>query len=115
IYKGLGIGAEVGPLFPWSVEHSGYGYGFGRFDYVKGLGSVNLSYHLLPATANGRRELFVTAGSSILFRAGYVIGLNVGGGMNLWVKPKAALRLEIRDYQSFSDDTVSFRIGMTFR
>jgi len=100
IYKGLGIGAELG--------------GVGK-DYVIGLGSVNLSYHLFPRTTDRKLEPFVTAGYSVFFRAGTYHGYNAGGGINVWLKKDLALRFEIRDQHSWYHKAVSFRIGVTFR
>src|SRR5439155_9588175 len=65
IYKGLGIGAEIGPVGPWSTPRDG-----GWTDYVIGLGSANFSYHFFPGTADTELEPFVTAGYSMFFRHG---------------------------------------------
>jgi len=100
IYRGLGIGAEIG--------------GVGS-DRVVGLGSANLSYHFFPRKTGDRLEPFVTAGYSLFFRAGLSGGYNAGGGFNLWLNKDLALRIEIRDQHSHRFETVSFRIGVTFR
>ena len=111
VYKGLGVGVEVGPLGPLSNSPNGLGW----TDSVQGLGSANLSYHFLPSTTERRLEPFVTAGYSLFFRAGISQGYNTGGGVNVWLNRKAAMRFEVRDHHSYSRDTLSFRIGMTFR
>jgi len=100
IYKGLGLGAEIG--------------GVGR-DRVIGLGSANLSYHFFPGTTDNRLEPFVTVGYSIFFRAGTSQGYNAGGGINVWLNKNLAMRFEIRNQHSHRFETVSFRIGVTFR
>ena len=60
IYRGLGIGAEIGPVGPWSD------WGMARIA-LAGLcvmvGSANLSYHFMPATTEGSGA--VTAGYTI--------------------------------------------------
>lgn len=114
VYKGLGVGAEIGYLAPWSSFNDGVA-----------AGSANLSYHLLPKTDDKKIEPFVTTGYSIFARAGVSHGFNVGGGVNLWLSERGGLRLEIRDdisrgpissRSSFaSDHFVSFRIGVAFR
>ncbi len=119
IYKGLGIGAEIGGVCPLSTTvhlpgrpNSRYG---GFCDGVVGLGSANLSYHLLPRTTDRRLEPFVTVGYSLFFRAGLSHGYNAGGGINVWLNKHVATRFEIRNQHSRRHETVSFRIGVTFR
>jgi hypothetical protein len=100
IYKGLGIGAEIG----------GVGKG-----YVVGLGSANLSYHFFPQTPDSKIEPFVTAGYSMFFRAGTFHGYNAGGGMNVWLNKDVAMRFEVRNQHTRAYETISFRIGLTFK
>jgi hypothetical protein len=110
IYKGFGVGAEIG--------------GFGN-DYVVGIGSVNFSYHFLPGATERRIEPFVSAGYTLFFRAGVRSGVNVGVGINRWLNKNVALRFEVRDNFhgpggpvfgfSGGGHLIGFRIGMTFR
>lgn len=100
VYKGLGLGAEIG--------------GVGK-SYVIGLGSANFSYHLFPRTKDRNLEPFVTAGYSMFFRAGTFHGYNAGGGINVWLNKALAMRFEIRNQHSHYYEAVSFRIGLTFR
>lgn len=114
IYKGLAIGPEIGGVGPWSTKSSGAKLG-GFGDWVVGLGSANLSYHLLPKTSDRKLEPFVTAGYSLFFRAGLSHGTNVGGGANVWLTKNIATRFEIRSQQSWRRHSVNFRMGVTFR
>jgi hypothetical protein len=61
------------------------------------VGSANLSYHFLSGTKDRKLEPFVTAGYTLFFRAGTSTGVNLGGGVNVWLTEHAALRLEVRD------------------
>jgi hypothetical protein len=109
IYKGLGLGAEIGPVGPLSTS------GFGWSDFVVGLGSANLSYHLLPGTSERKLEPFVTAGYSLFFRAGISQGYNAGFGVNRWLKRNVAMRFEVRRHFSYHPQFTGFRMGLTFR
>ena len=118
IYRGLGIGVEIGAVGPGSAtvpQRSRSTYSFGFSDYVVGLGSANLSYHFLPSTTDRKLEPFLTAGYSLFFRAGISHGYNVGGGLNVWLDKTVGTRFEIRDQESWYRETLSFRIGVTFR
>lgn len=109
IYKGLGIGVELGGVGPLASNNGSFS------DWVVGLGSANLSYHFLPETPNHRLEPFVTAGYSLFFRAGLSHGYNAGSGVNVWLNRSVAMRFEIRDHHSWRRDSLSFRLGLTFR
>jgi len=109
IYKGLGLGVEIGPMGPLSTS------GLGWSDFVVGLGSANLSYHLLPATSERKLEQFVTAGYSLFFRAGISQGYNAGFGFNRWLKRNVAMRFEVRRHFSYQRQFTGFRVGLTFR
>ena len=111
IYKGLGVGAELGPFFP---TKSGSPFS-GWSDWAVGLGSANLSYHFLPDTIDRKFEPFVTAGYSLFFRAGTFNGYNGGGGVNVWMNKNVALRFEGRYHSAYYYHFAGFRIGMTFR
>jgi hypothetical protein len=104
VYKGLGLGAEVG---------------YAAHDNGRGIGSANVSYHFLH-TANHKVEPFVTGGYSLFFGDGVANGFNLGGGVNIWSSKCAALRLEVRGHPDSGDpfdggSIVAFRIGVTFR
>ncbi len=102
IYKGVGIGAEVGYLTPWR-------------DFRTGIGiiSVDGSYHFNPTR---RISPFVTTGYSLGVREGHVNLLNFGGGVHYWFLDRVGLRLEFRDHvYKDSDHFLSGRIGLSFR
>jgi hypothetical protein len=109
IYKGIGLGAEVGYLTPWR-------------DFSQGIGmaSVNGSYHFMR---NRTVSPFVTAGYSLGFREGHINLVNFGGGVNWWMNDRIGLRLEFRDHiysESHFNHTDRFhylggRIGFAFR
>jgi hypothetical protein len=116
----MSVGAEVGPLIPWSPPGSG---GFG-FSNANGLGSANIAYHFLPETTDRKLEPFLTAGYSLFFHelsipgrglTGTQSGYNAGGGANLWLQRKTAIRLEVRHQSSVWYKTMDVRIGVTFR
>jgi hypothetical protein len=104
VYKGLGMGAEVGYMDQ---------------DYL--MGSTNVSYHFWPRTRDGKVEPFVTTGATFFHNWGSGkddYGANAGGGINIWLHKHAALRLEVRDIVTFPygpQHTVSIRFGITFK
>jgi hypothetical protein len=104
LYKGFGMGAEVGYVAPIS-ENFGDGVG---------LLSVNPAYHF---NRSQKAQPFVTGGFSLAFRNGASGGGNVGGGVQYWFKEKAALRVEFRTHVFSSDSPYfhSFRVGLSFR
>ena len=110
IYRGLGMGVEISPVMPWSTPSN-----LGVADFVIGLGSANVSYHILPATNEHAVEPFLTAGYSLFFRAGAFHGYNAGGGINVWLNKKKAIRFEAREHRSRNYHTLGFRLGVTFR
>ena len=116
IYKGLGVGAEIGPVIPWTAPSFSGGYRlsccFGR---LVGLGSANLSYHFLPNTADRKLEPFVVAGYSLFFRQGTWSGYNAGIGTNLWLKENVGMRFELRHHSSWAYKSMGFGMGVTFR
>jgi hypothetical protein len=103
LYKGFGIGGEIGYFAPF--ERAGDGFG---------LGSVNVGYHFNPSQ---KVVPFVTGGYSVAFRTRSSSGGNFGGGVNYWMKDKVGLRFEFRDhiFSSDSPHTYSFRVGLNFR
>ena len=105
LYKGLGLGAEVGYITPWRNFKDGIG-----------MLSVNGSYHF---NRNGKLSPFVSGGYSMAFRSGHVNLFNFGGGVNYWWHDRIGLRVEFRDhvYSEFSRAThfLGGRIGFSFR
>lgn len=107
VYKGLGVGAELGYLAPWQ-------------SFGNGLGVLSLdgSYHFLPHRGEGKVVPFVTSGYTLFFRSGTANGVNFGGGVNYWFRDHLGLRLEFRDNVWTTYGTahhVGFRIGLAFR
>jgi hypothetical protein len=105
VYKGLGVGAELGFLGP--MEYLGQGVG---------LLSVNGLYTF--KTRNPRLAPFVTGGYSLAFRVGVANGLNFGAGTHYWFSRRVGLRVEVRDYISPSyleAHLLQARIGLAFR
>jgi len=111
--RGFGMGAEVGYAGQdWSFSGNGVG-----------VGSLNASYHFLGTKNYRKVEPFLSGGYSLYFgdRTAFQHGLNLGGGVNIWVVKHAALRLEIRDQEQINyfhsqlTRFVAFRVGMTFR
>lgn len=80
--------------------------------------SINALYEV-PQVRGRRVTPFVSGGYSALFNGdGGAHGLNVGGGANLWVNPRLAVRVEARDHILPGEGAVqalSFRFGVTFR
>jgi opacity protein-like surface antigen len=112
VYKGMGVGVELGYAnTAWSLD---------RYTAV-GLGSTDLSYHFRPKKNHKRVDPFVTGGYSLYFGHGETSGFNLGGGVNLWAAKHAALRLEGRYYDHIGylfhnvNRFVALRVGMTFR
>lgn len=103
IYKGLGVGAEVGYFTPFSR----FGDGFGIL-------SVDVAHHF---NRNEKLVPFVTGGYSLAFRGGSSSGGNFGGGVQYWATDRVGLRFEFRDHIFSSDSPhfYSFRAGITFR
>jgi hypothetical protein len=108
VYKGLGVGAEIGAVGPLSDFSNQY----------FGMGSVNLSYHFLPSATEPKLEPFVNLGYTLFFRAGVTHGGHAGFGLNRWLNKNIALRFEIRDHVEFAANRghlLDFRIGVTLR
>ncbi len=107
VYKGLGVGAEIGGLAPYRAFDSGIG-----------IFSVDASYHFLKASKSGKVVPFVNGGYTLFFRSGTASGVNFGGGVNYWFKERIGLRFEVRDHVApeYSDvHYVGFRFGLAFR
>ena len=107
VYKGLGVGGEIGYL----------GSADGLRDGI-GILSTNISYHFTKATKSRKFAPFVTSGYSMLFRRSALNAVNIGGGANLWFKDRIGLRLELRDHIPLRSESIHFfgvRIGLAFR
>jgi hypothetical protein len=107
VYKGLGVGGEIGYL----------GSADGLRDGI-GVLSTNISYHFTKATKSRKFAPFVTSGYSMLVRRSAINSVNIGGGANWWFKDRIGLRLELRDHIPLRFESVHFfgvRIGLAFR
>ena len=107
VYKGLGVGGELGYAAP-----------FERFNSGLGVASINGSYHFKNATASGKLVPFVTGGYSLLFRSATANAFNFGGGVNYWFKERVGLRVEFRGHVPQSSEIsriYGFRVGLSFR
>jgi hypothetical protein len=112
LYKGFGVGGEAG-----------YAH-WGEYTNQAWLASADVSYHFRRSAALGRTDPFLLAGATGYFPTSEGRGApagNFGGGVNIWLRQRAALRLEVRDYVNPenndypSTNYVSFRVGLTFR
>lgn len=104
VYKGLGLGGEVGYLAPFQNPGNGFG-----------IVSPDVSYHF---SRGSKLVPFVTGGYSMAFRSGATSsGGNFGGGVQYWMKDHVGLRVEFRDHVFSSDSPHLFqiRVGLSFR
>jgi hypothetical protein len=104
VYKGLGLGAEIGYIAPFRAGGSGIG-----------ILSPDVSYHF--QRPNSKLVPFVTGGYSLAFRGGVSSsGGNFGGGVQYWIKDHLGLRFEFRDHVFSSDSPhfYQFRVGLSF-
>lgn len=103
---GLGGGADLSYLAPWS----GLGGGIGT-----------LSPHLYYSYMNNgsKVEPFLSGGYTLFFRSGTANGINFSGGVHYWFSKKVGLKLEFRDDMLLDTSPyyhfLSFRIGAAFR
>jgi hypothetical protein len=108
IYKGLGAGAEIG----YAAPAQAFGAGIGLF-------SANGSYHFVKPQSSQKAVPFVTGGFSLGFRESAAGGMNVGGGVNYWLRNRLGLRFECRTHFSptaFGEGHLwQFRIGIVGR
>jgi hypothetical protein len=114
LHKGLGVGAEAG-----------YAH-WGPYSNQAWIASGDASYHFRRNTPRGGVDPFVLIGVTGYFPTSEGRGApagNFGGGINVWLRERAALRLEVRDHVNIDSHSngypgthyVSFRVGMTFR
>lgn len=102
LYRGLGIGADLGYQFARGSAGDGVG-----------LGSINGVYHF---ARRGKVVPFVTAGYGIAFRSGHLNLYDFGGGVNYWFLRRLGLRAEVREYRHRHGEYVlALRVGLTFR
>lgn len=107
-FKGLAVGAELaatarerkGPPVSYTYLSSS---GVEKTNTVRARGvdswgSLNLAYHFKGPLTKGRLSPFVTAGGTILARAGGIEVGNYGGGLSLWATRHSGVRLEYRKY-----------------
>jgi hypothetical protein len=105
MYRGLGVGLELGMLGP---PHA-IGAGFGMF-------SVDALYTFGRRTA--KLSPFVTGGYSLAFREGVASGVNFGVGAHYWFSRRVGLRFEARDHVMVAYRDAHFlgaRVGLAFR
>ena len=107
VYKGLGVGGEIGYI------------GASR-ELSRGIGvlSPNVSYNFTKASKSGKFAPFVTGGYTLLVGSDALHAVNAGGGVNWWFKDHLGLRLEFRDHvalQFGSAHIFGVRIGLAFR
>jgi hypothetical protein len=106
LYRGLGVGCELGYLGP--IEYMSEGIG---------LFSVNGIYDF-GKEQHSRVSPFITGGYSGAFRQGFANAVNFGGGMHYWFHERAGLRLEIRDHFSprvWDSHLWEARVGINLR
>jgi hypothetical protein len=104
VYRGLGVGAEIGAI--GALEESGGGLG---------LFSVNGSYHF---GQKGKIVPFLTGGYSVVGGNGTRNLANFGIGVNYWLRERIGIRLEFRDHfylDGAGRQLRGFRIGFAFR
>jgi hypothetical protein len=105
VYKGLGVGGEIGYL------------GVAQ-DLSRGVGvfSPNVSYNFWRSS---KVSPFLTGGYSLIVGGdGVGNAVNVGGGLQWWFKNHIGMRFEVRDHvypAAPGFRTVGIRIGLAFR
>jgi hypothetical protein len=99
--RGLGVGAELGYLGPWSNGSNGVG-----------LFSLNGLYRFTPTPT----QFFVTGGYSLGFRTNAASFGNIGIGVNVGPASGLGLRLELRDHiRDGSEQWIIGRVGIVLR
>ena len=108
IYRGLGLGAELGNVTP-----------IGDFGQGLGIFSANASYSFGGRQSSRRLSPFVSGGYSLKFRDDEDSGggINIGAGVQYWASPRMAVRLEFRDHHFFKGvlNFYGVRLGLAFR
>jgi hypothetical protein len=103
LYRGIGVGAELGYVAPWREPSAGVG-----------LLSLNGLYQF---RSNNKVAPFITAGYSAAFSNGYINMFNIGGGVHWWIAHRIGLRMEFRDHIHHQSNLqyLEGRIGLSFR
>jgi hypothetical protein len=105
VYKGLGVGGEIGYL----SDAQDLGQGMGVF-------SLNGSYNFQRSR---RVSPFLTGGPTLALGSDVAgVVMNLGGGLHWWFKERIGLRFEVRDHftpESGAAHIISIRIGLAFR
>jgi hypothetical protein len=108
VYKGLGVGGEIG--YVGAIQELSEG---------GGILSPHVSYNFRSASKSRKFVPFVIGGYSLVVSSGGAgSALHFGGGMNWWFKNRVGLRLEFRDHvppAAPSFHIVGVRIGLSFR
>jgi hypothetical protein len=106
IWKGLGLGAELGALGPTR-----------SFSDAVGIFSPDASYHFIHDRSR-KADPFVVAGYTLLFRTDTANLFNFGGGTNYWFSDRVGFRVEFRDHVFTRVRALHYwgvRIGISFR
>jgi hypothetical protein len=105
VYKGLGLGGELGYAFPR-----------GAFGGGIGLLSANASYHF-NVRSHWKIHPFVTGGYTLAVRSGTANLVNLGGGLTYWMSDRVGLRVEYREYvpTAWRGDLREVRFGLALR
>ena len=56
-----------------------------------------------------------TGGYSLFFGRPHSSGYNVGGGLNIWMNKRVAMRVEVREQKSYWHEVFGIRIAVTFK
>jgi opacity protein-like surface antigen len=114
LFKGIGLGAEAG------YAHWGEGV-----DHNAWIASADFSYHFARTAPKGKIDPFVLAGATLYAPTEHgergAPAANFGGGVNIWLRDHAGLRLEARHHYQYEVEFgpganyLSIRIGVTFR
>ena len=108
IYKGFGLGAEIGSA-----------HAVGEFGSTVGILSANFSYNFGGRDGSKKVVPFVTGGPSLKFAddddSG--AGINLGGGVHYWAGERVGLRVEFRDHHFFKGvlNFYGVRVGAMLR
>ena len=117
VAAGVSVGGDFGLVGPTGdgivPDRSGYA-SFGNVFLL----SFNGSYHFNRHDAHQPRP-FLTGGIGETFRNGDATGgLNVGGGIDWWLRERRGVRVEVRDQllgEFGTTHLVTLRIGLLFR
>lgn len=105
LWRGLTLGGDIG-----------YFRFVGRGTYHFGMSTLNVGYNFAPRRRLNRVDPFVNGGVvGVAFGPGVAQAGSVGGGVNLWVKPKVGVRMEGRVAGFAGEALAMFRVGLVFR